>query len=88
MDLDPNLATIFFFDVQMKMHLLVLEFLTFYLHGVQLVSLIVLSIGSSNQCFVDKDDEQDESVTMDVDRVVVVNARDDMEIHNNAMEVD
>jgi len=52
------------------------------------VSLIVLSIGSSNQCFVDKDDEVDESVLMDVDMVVVVNARDDKEIHNDAMEVD
>ena len=52
------------------------------------MSLIVLSIGSSNQCFVDKDDEVDESVLMDVDMVVVVNARDDMEIHNDAMEVD
>ena len=52
------------------------------------MSLIVLSIGSSNQCFVDKDDEVDESVLMDVDKVVVVNARDDMEIHNDAMEGD
>jgi len=72
----------------MKIHVLVLEFLAFYFRGVQLVSFIVLSIGSSNQCFVDKDDEVDESVLMDVDMVVVVNARDDMEIHNNAMEVD
>ena len=52
------------------------------------MSLIVLSIGSSNQCFVDKDDEVDESVLMYVDRVVVVNARDDMEIHNDDVEVD
>jgi len=37
---------------------------------------------------VDKGDEVDESVLMDVDMVVVVNARDDMEIHNDAMEVD
>jgi len=72
----------------MKIHVLVLEFLAFYFRGVQLVSLIVLSIGSSNQCFVDKDDEVDESVLMDVDMVVVVNARDDKEIHNDAMEVD
>ena len=50
----------------MKIHLLVLEFLAFYLHGVQLVSLIVLSIGSPNQCFVNKVDELNESVPMDV----------------------
>ena len=37
---------------------------------------------------MDKDDEVDESVLMDVDRVVVVNARYDMEIHNDAMEAD
>ena len=86
MDLDPNLATIFFFDVQMKMHLLILEFLTFYLRGVQLVSLIVLSIGSPSQCFVEKD-ELDESVPMDVDRVVLVKAQDDMEIDNDPVEV-
>jgi hypothetical protein len=34
-----------------------------------------------------KDDELDESVTMDVDRVVVVNALDDMEIHDDPMVV-
>jgi len=72
----------------MKMHLLVLEFVAFYLRGVQLVSLIVLSIGSPNQCFVNKVDELNESVPMDVDRVVVVKAQDDMEIDNDPMEVD
>ena len=72
----------------MKIHLLVLEFVAFYLHGVQLVSLIVLSIGSPNQCFVNKVDELNESVPMDVDRVVVVKARDDMEIDNDPMEAD
>ena len=69
------------------MHLLVLEFVAFYLRGVQLVSLIVLSIGSPNQCFVNKVDELNESVPMDVDRVVPVKARDDMEIDNDPMEV-
>ena len=72
----------------MKMHLLVLEFVALYIRGVQLVSLIVLSIGSPNQCFVNKVDELNESVPMDVDRVVVVNVRDDMEIDNDPMEVD
>ena len=72
----------------MKMHLLILEFVAMYIHGVQLVSLIVLSIGSPNQCFVNKVDELNESVPMDVDRVVVVKARDDMEIDNDPMEVD
>jgi hypothetical protein len=72
----------------MKMHLLVLEFVALYIHGVQLVSLIVLSIGSPNQCFVNKVDELNESVPMDVDRVVVVKARDDMEIDNDPVEVD
>ena len=52
------------------------------------MSLIVLSIGSPNQCFVNKIDELIESVPMDVYRVVVVKARDDMEIHNDPMEVD
>ena len=52
------------------------------------MSLIVLNIGSPNQCFVDKDDELDESAPMDVDRVVEVNARDDMEIDNDPVEVD
>ena len=70
------------------MHLLILEFVAFYIHGVQLVSLIVLSIGSPNQCFVNKVDELNESVPMDVDRVVVVKARDDMEIDNDPVEVD
>ena len=72
----------------MKMHLLILEFVAFYLHKVQLVSLIVLSIGSPNQCFVNKVDELNESVPMDVDRVVVVKDQDVMEIHNDPMEVD
>ena len=71
----------------MEMHFLILEFMAFYLRGVQLVSLIVLSIGSPNQCFVNKVDELNESVPMDVDRVVVVKARDDMEIDNDPMEV-
>jgi hypothetical protein len=81
----------------MKMHLLVLEFMALYFRGVQLVSLIVLSIGSLNQCFMNKVDELNESVPMDMDNVVVVKARDDMEIdndlqdimeiHNNPMEV-
>ena len=51
------------------------------------MSLIVLSIGSPNQCFVNKVDELNESVPMDVDRVVVVKAQDDMEIDNDPMEV-
>ena len=52
------------------------------------MSLIVLNIGSPNQCFVNKVDELNESVPMDVDRVVVVKARGDMENHNNPVEVD
>ena len=72
----------------MKMHLLVLEFVALYIRGVQLVSLIVLSIGSLNQCFLNKVDELNESVPMDVDRGVVVKTRDDMEIDNDTMEVD
>ena len=70
------------------MHLLVLEFVAFYLCGVQLVSLIVLSIGSLNQCFVNKVDELNESVPMDVDKVVVDKAQDSMEIDNDPVEVD
>ena len=70
------------------MHLLVLEFVALYIRGVQLVSLIVLSIGSPNQCFVNKVDELNESVPMDVDRVIVVKAWDDMEIDNDPVEVD
>ena len=70
----------------MKMHLLILEFVALYIHGVQLVSLIVLSIGSPNQCFLNKVHELNESVPMDVDRVVVVKARDDMEIDNDPVE--
>jgi len=72
----------------MKMHLLVLEFVALYIHRVQLVSLIVLSIGSPNECFVNKVDELNESVPMDMDRVVAVKARDDMEIDNDPVEVD
>jgi hypothetical protein len=71
----------------MKYIFLFLSFWPFYLRGVQLVSLIIPSIAYPNHCFVDKDDELDESVIMDVDRVVVVNARDDMEIHNDPMVV-
>ena len=37
---------------------------------------------------MNKVDELNESVPMDVDRVVVVKARDDMEIDNYPMEVD
>ena len=37
---------------------------------------------------MNKVDELNESVPMDVDRVVVVKARDDMEIDNDPMEVD
>jgi hypothetical protein len=72
----------------MKMHLLILGFVAFYLCGVQLVSLIVLSIGSPNQCFVNKVDELNESLPIDVDKVVVVKAQDDMEIDNDPMEFD
>jgi hypothetical protein len=52
------------------------------------VSIIVPIIGSPNECFLDKDDELDDSVPMDVDKDVVVNAQDDMEIHMDPMEVD
>ena len=52
------------------------------------MSLIVLNIGSLNQCFVNKVDELNESVPIDVDRVVVVKARDDMENENDPVEVD
>ena len=72
----------------MKMHLLVLEFVALYIRGVQLVSLIVLSIGSPNQCFVNKVDELNKRVPIDVDRVVVVKAQDDLEIDNDLMEID
>ena len=51
------------------------------------MSLIVLSIGSQNQCFINKVDELNESVPIDVDRVVVVKTQDDMEIDNNHMDV-
>jgi hypothetical protein len=71
----------------MKMHLLVLEFVAFYLCGMQLVSLIVLSISSPTLCFVNKVDELNESVPMEVDMVVVVKARDDMKIDNDLMGV-
>jgi hypothetical protein len=83
-----NLATVILLDLQIKMHLLLLEFVSLYIRGVQPVSLIVLSIGSLNQCFVNKINELNESVPMDVDRVVVVKAQDDMEIDNNPVEVD
>jgi hypothetical protein len=43
-----NLATIILLDLQLKMHLLILEFVALYIRGVQLVGLIVLSIGSLN----------------------------------------
>jgi hypothetical protein len=72
----------------MKIHLLILELVALYIRGVQLVSLIVLSIGSLNQCFVNKVDELNESVPMDVDRVVVVKAQDDMEVDNDPAKVD
>ena len=52
------------------------------------MSLIVLNIGSPNQCFVDKVDKLDESVAIHVDSVVVVKAWDDMEIGNDPMEAD
>jgi hypothetical protein len=52
------------------------------------MSLIVLSIGSPNQCFVNKVDELNESVPMDMERVVVVKAQVDMEIDNDPVEVD
>jgi hypothetical protein len=68
----------------MKIHLLVLEFMALYIRGVQLVSLIV---GSPNKCFVNKVDELNESVPMDMDRVVVVKARDDMEIDNDLQDI-
>jgi hypothetical protein len=69
-----NISTVFLLDLQIKMHLLILEFVALYIHGVQLVSLIALSIGSPNQCFVNKVNELIESVPIDVDRVVVVKA--------------
>ena len=48
-----------------------------------------LGVNSSpNQCFVNKVNELNESVPMDVDRVVVVKAWDDMEIDNDPVEVD
>ena len=52
------------------------------------MSLIVLSIGSPNHYFVNKVNELNESVSMDVDMVVVVKTRDDMEIDNDPVEVD
>ena len=52
------------------------------------MNLIVLNIGSPNQRFVNKVNELNESVPMDMDRVVVVKARDDMEIDNDPIEVD
>ena len=50
------------------------------------MSLIVLRIGSPNPCFVNKVNELNENVPMDVDRVV--KARDDIEIDNDPMEID
>ena len=52
------------------------------------MSLILLSIGSPNQCFVNKVDELNESVPMNVDIVVVVKAWNDMEIDNDLVGVD
>ena len=69
------------------MHLLVWEFMALYIRGVQLVSLIILSIDSLNQCFVNNVDELNESVPMDVDNVVAVKARDDMEMDNDPVGV-
>jgi hypothetical protein len=43
-----NLTTIILLDLQIKMHLLILEFVALYIRGVQLVSLIFLSIDSPN----------------------------------------
>ncbi|XP_066360833.1 uncharacterized protein [Miscanthus floridulus] len=63
-------------------------FVALYIRGVQLVRLIVLSISSLNQCFVNKVNELNESVPMEVDRVVVVKAWDDMETDNDLVEVD
>ena len=63
----------------MKMHLLVLEFVALYIHGVQLCEPYC-----PQYCFT-------KSVLcepMDMDRVVVVKAQDDMEIDNDPMEVD
>jgi hypothetical protein len=37
---------------------------------------------------VNKVDELNESIPMDVDRVVLVKAQDDMEIDNDPMEID
>jgi hypothetical protein len=72
----------------MEMPLLILEFVAFYLHGVQLVSLIILSIGAPNHYFMNKVYELNENVPMDVDRVIVVKARANMEIDNNLVDVD
>jgi hypothetical protein len=83
-----NLAIVILLDLQMKMHLLFLEFMALYIRGVQLVSLIVLSIGSPNQCFVNKVDEVNEGVPIDMDMIVLVKAQDDMEIDNDPVEVD
>jgi hypothetical protein len=44
------------------------------------VSLIVLIIGSRNGAFVDKDGKLYKSVPMNVDNIVVVNARNDIDI--------
>ena len=75
----------------MEMHLLVLEFVAFYLRGVQLMSLIVLSIGALNQCFVNKVNKLDESVPMEIDTdpmEVDQDLQDLMDIDNDPMKVD
>ena len=46
------------------------------------------SILFTESVFVNKVDKLNESVPMDVDRVVVVKAQDDMEIDNDLVEVD
>jgi hypothetical protein len=43
-----NLAIVILLDLQMKMYLLVLEFVALYIRGVQLVRPIILGIGSLN----------------------------------------
>ena len=49
---------------------------------------LLSSILFTESVFVNKVDKLNESVPMDVDSVVVVKARDDMEIDNDPMEVD
>jgi hypothetical protein len=43
-----NLAIVILLDLQMKIYLLVLEFVALYIRGVQLVRPIILGIGSLN----------------------------------------